>query len=87
MPAWRYTIDLRSAIEWCDTKYDLTRHEEPCPEECLERLVAEVEKAPTLRSAWPAKIRSCRTIAELNRVLDDLYDSADRSRVWTGGGK
>lgn len=80
---WQYKIELIPLIRKLDEQHDLTRHEEKCPQECLDALADEISKAVPLR-AWPSKIRSCRTIAELNRVLDGVYNAADRSRVWCG---
>ena len=80
---WRYEIDLAGVLLKCAEQYDLERVEEDCPEEVKEMIATELEKA------WPLKrfataIRKCKSIAALNRTLENVYIEADFSRVWCG---
>lgn len=83
MGAWRHKIELNKVVYDLNEKYDLSRFEEPCPEEVKTALAEEVKKA------WPLQrfagyITECQSIAELNRILENLYNAADRERVWCG---
>lgn len=80
---WLYKIELNAAIRANDEEFDLSRHEEPCPPAALERLAAEVEKAQPIAHIAPA-IREAKSIAEVNRLLAEVYDVADRRSVWCG---
>lgn len=80
---WKYQIGLNKAIDLCNDKFDMTKHEEQCPEEVKDILIAELKKA------WPLegyidKVRKVQSIVELNRVLDHIYDRADQMKVWCG---
>jgi len=80
---WRYTIDLAGAMRQSIDDFDLTRLEEPCPAAVLGRLADEVEKAPPL-SHFGTRLRAAKSIAEVNRLLIEVYDRADDTRVWCG---
>ena len=81
--AWRYRTDLANVLVNAAEKYDLSRFEEDCPEEVKEMIAAEIAKAFPLKR-FVAPIKACKSIAELNRLLDKIYDAADLNRVWCG---
>lgn len=81
--AWRHKIDLADVMLKCAEQYDLTRAEEKCPDEVKELIAAEISKALPLRR-FAASLRTCKSIAEFNRVLDRVYNEADLMRVWCG---
>lgn len=83
MAAWRHKIELNKVIREASEKHDLSRFEEPCPEEVKIALAEEVKKA------WPLQrfagyITERKSIAELNRILENLFNAADREKVWCG---
>lgn len=85
MSKWVYKIELNKVISQMCEEYDLSRMEEICPEEVKKAIAEEIIKV------WPLKrygemILKSRTIAELNRYLELVYDEADRKRVWCGFG-
>jgi hypothetical protein len=80
---WRYKIELNKALTEMSEKYDLERHEEPCPKEVKEALASEIKKA------WPLqrfcqKILDAKSIAQVNRILENVWNAADTERVWCG---
>ena len=83
MANWRFNISLNKVLNQCNEDFDLSRHEEDCPEEVKEALAAEVAKAWPL-ARFSQKIRACKSIAELNRILEVVWDAADTERVWCG---
>lgn len=83
MAAWRYKIELNPLIQTLSEQYDLTNHEEPCPDEVREQLALEVEKAWPL-NMYGKKLRKAKSIAELNRILNNVFDRADLEMVWCG---
>lgn len=80
---WREKIELNQVVSKMSEKFDLERHEEPCPKEAKENLAKEVEKSIWLNRFAP-KIRATKSIAALNRVLEDVFNEADRRRIWCG---
>ena len=82
MAAWTQKIDIHGVIGRADKKYDLSRLEEDCPEEVKADLAAEVEKCCLWRFA--PRLREARSIAEVNRILEAVFNAADRERVWCG---
>ena len=80
---WKYKIKLNPLIIGLSEKYDLSCEEEPCPEEVKLLLSQEVEKAIPI-ARFGNKIKKCVTIAEVNSVIDDVYDIADRESIWCG---
>ncbi len=84
MPVWLEKINLNGVIRDMDEQHDLSRHEEPCPDEAREAMAKEVEKTSYLRH-FAKRLRNAKTIAEVNRILECVYDEADRCRVWTNG--
>lgn len=84
MANWRWKIGLNQAISKNSKEFDLTRHEEPCPKIALKRLADEVAKAPPL-AHFSRRFLRCKSIAEANRVLDEVYNEADVALVWCAG--
>lgn len=83
MANWRYRIELNAALAKANDEFDLSRHEEKCPESVLIAVASEIEKALPL-ARFGKKIRKAKSIAEFNRILSNIYDEADRSLVWCG---
>lgn len=83
MANWRHKIELNQAINKVSEEYDLTRLEEPCPVEVRDALAVECEKVFPLRR-FGKKFRDAKSIAEVNRILDDVFDVADKKLVWCG---
>jgi hypothetical protein len=83
MVQWLFKIELNHVIYKCNEDYDLSHFEEPCPNEVKEAIATEVEKAYPLQR-FAKRVRNCKTIAALNRILDDIFDIADRELVWCG---
>jgi hypothetical protein len=66
----------------CAEEHDLTHIEEDCPEEVKEAIAIEIVKA------WPLKrfaqtIRQAKSIAEVNRILKNIYDDLIQSLFLT----
>lgn len=83
MANWRYKIELNQAISQVTEDYDLSRVEEPCPEEVRDILAKECEKAAPLRR-FGQQFRDAKSIAEVNRILNDVFEEADKKLVWCG---
>lgn len=80
---WQHRINIIGVLADANTRHDLSCVEEDCPDDVKEALAKEVEKA------WPvaqfaSKLREAKSIAAVNRVLDNMFDEADRSLVWCG---
>lgn len=84
MAKWHYKIQLNEVLEQASEDFDLSCFEKKCPKSVKTKLAAEVEKAPPL-ARFGARILRAVSIAEVNRVLSEVFDEADRSRVWCGG--
>lgn len=80
---WRYKLNLGEVISECDEKFDLSKHEEAVPEEVKTR-ISDCLSSSNILNAWASKVRHSRSIAELNRILDEIYDIADRQKIWLG---
>lgn len=83
MSKWIEHIELNQVINKCDSQYDLSRLEESVPNEVKELIATELEKSKYLY-VFANKIREAKSIAESNRVLQKVFDHADRWRVWCG---
>lgn len=83
MTNWRYRIKLNEVLERVSDEHDLSRHEEPCPEEVRNALAEECEKAAPLHH-FGQQFRDAKSIAEVNRILHSVYDVADKRLVWCG---
>lgn len=83
MVAWRYHIELNKVLDELNEQFDLSRYEEDCPSEVKEAIVKEISKAMPLKRFVPT-LRDSLSIAEVNRVIQCIYDEADRSLVWCG---
>ncbi len=83
MAAWRYKIELNKVLTEMSEKHDLECHEEPCPKEVKEALAKELEKAWPLKR-FCQKILDAKSIAQVNRILENVWNAADTERVWCG---
>ena len=83
MARWRESIELNKVVASVSDEFDLTRLEEDCPEEAKSRLAAEVEKSSWLRRHGK-RLREARSIAEVNRILESVFEDADRHLIWCG---
>ena len=79
MSRWQYKIDLGSIL----AEFDLSRGEEDCPAELKEAIAAELAKAPPLVK-FVELVKRRKTIADLIRLLEGIYDEADATGVWCG---
>ncbi len=80
---WKHKINLNGVISEMNEKYDLSCHEKKCPKEVKAAIAAEIAKAPPLVQ-FVNGVKACKTIAELNRKLQFIWDEADSARVWCG---
>ncbi len=78
---WIYECDLNGAIRRNNKQHDLSRHEEPIPPEVVTTICAELQKAPPL-ARFVREVCEAKSIAALNRILTNVFDEADRRRVW-----
>jgi hypothetical protein len=62
-------------------QFDLSRAEADCPTELKEAIAAELAKAPPLVK-FVELVRRRKSIADLNRLLESIYDEADETGVW-----
>ena len=83
MAQWIEKIELNGVLGKAGEKFDLSRAEEDCPDEVKNDLAAEVAKSIWL-SRFSGRLRGARSIAEVNRILEQVFDEADRHRVWCG---
>jgi flagellar motor switch protein FliM len=83
MTNWRYRIELAKVLEKCNENHDLSHYEEECPQDVKDLIAAEISKAWPLTRLAP-RVTESKTIAELNRVLQLVYDVADAELVWCG---
>lgn len=83
MADWRHHINLRTVIDDCCEEYNLECVEEDCPEAVKEAIATEIEKAWPIQHFGP-RIRDCVSIAEVNRVLNAVFNEADAKLVWCG---
>ena len=83
MANWIEKIELNKAINIATEQYDLSRHEEPCPNEVKELIIAELNRSQILRR-FAISVKKVKSIAALNRLLVQIYDEADYRKVWCG---
>ena len=83
MTNWLYEIDLAGVLKQASEEYDLSCVEKPCPLKVKRALAAELRKASPI-AFMSAAITKAKSIAEVNRVLNSVYDVADRRNVWCG---
>ena len=83
MSNWRYECALNQVIAQMSEQFDLTRLEESVPVEVRRALSEEVKKALPLVRFAPT-IMDARSIAEMNRILENVFDTADAELVWCG---
>lgn len=83
MANWQEKLELNTILSDLSDKYDLERLEEPVPEEVKTAIATELKKSRWLVQ-YASKIENSKSIAETNRVLEKVYDAADRHLVWLG---
>jgi len=83
MANWKYQIELNQVINDLSEQYDLECPKEPCPQEVKEALAKELQKAPPL-AHYAKKIQKATSIAQVNRILNSVFNTADASLVWCG---
>ncbi len=81
--AWAYSIELNKLLSDFDSKYDFSIVEEECPKEVLDATCEEISKSIFL-SKFKCEVKKCKSIAAFNRVLEKIYNEADRRRIWCG---
>jgi hypothetical protein len=80
---WQYTIDLAGVLDKACEEFDLSLVENDCPKAVKENIANELKKAFPLARFAP-RIMKAKSIAAVNRILNTVYDEADRSKVWCG---
>jgi len=85
MPVWIEKIELNKAIADSCEQFDLERVEEPMPDEAKALLMKEIRRSTRL-SRFASEIEAAGSIAAVNRILERVYDEADRCRIWCGMG-
>jgi hypothetical protein len=80
---WRFKIELNQVINTMSDKYDLSCVEEKCPKEVKEALANEVKKAWPL-ARFADRILKAKSIAAVNRILENVFNEADYQKVWCG---
>lgn len=80
---WQYKISLNKVLSQLNDEFDFEKLEAPCPQEAKTAIAVEIARALPLKR-FRQQIIDCQTIAEMNRVLERIYDAADRSKVWCG---
>ena len=79
MSQWVEKIDIRGILK----EYEPQDDDEEAPDDVKERLAAEVRKSRHL--AYMAdRFTDCYSIADIDDVLEEVYQVADARRVWTG---
>jgi hypothetical protein len=64
-------------------QHDLSRIEEDCPAELKEAIATEIAKALPLVK-FVEVVRRRKSIADLTRLMEAIYDEADATSVWCG---
>lgn len=83
MANWRYKITLNQTLSNLADEYDLKCVEEDCPQPVKEAIIKELLKANPL-VGFVGQIRASKSIAAVNRVLEQVYNEADRNLIWCG---
>ena len=83
MAAWRYRIQLNEVIAWATSEFDLSEVEKECPDQVKNKIAEELRKAFPLQR-FASKILQAKSIAEVNRILEKVFDTADSELVWCG---
>ena len=83
MANWRHKIQLNEVLAELDERFDFSRLEEDCPQEVKQTIADEVQKAFPL-ARFAKQILAAKSIAALDRVLEKVFDAADRELVWCG---
>jgi len=80
---WIRKIDLAGVLRRAEESHDLSCVEERCPEDVAVAIAHELHGEPVL-SRYADKVLRASSIAEVNRILEQVYEAADRHRVWCG---
>ena len=83
MANWREKIELNEVLSKMSDEYDLSLLEEDCPTPVKEAIAKEIEKSTWLKR-FSSRIRKAKSIAAVNRILEQVFDEADRMKVWCG---
>jgi hypothetical protein len=83
MTNWRYSIDLNSVLASASERHDMSKYERKCPKTVKMQIAAELRKAPPLQH-FAKQIEDAESIAEVNRIIDEVYDAADANLIWCG---
>lgn len=83
MSVWKYKIELNQVLRDMSNTFDLTCVEEPCPKSVKRAIAKELEKVPGLVPLSKKAMR-VKSIAAMNRLLEEIFDAADRQLVWLG---
>lgn len=80
---WNYRIDLNGVVQQLNEELDWKDQEAVCPAVAKERICEEIKKAPPLTGLC-GRVMEAESVADLNRVLELIYELADQQRVWCG---
>ena len=83
MANWKYKINLNGLITTLTEEYDLTDDDSFCPDPVKKQLAEEVKKAFPL-SHFAVMLLEAETVGDVNSILADIFDDADRKLVWCG---
>ncbi len=83
MANWQEQIELNKVLTRMNEQHDLSRLEEDCPIEVKDAIANEIKKSRHL-CIFMGRVKKCKSIAAVNRVLDAIFDRADSCFVWCG---
>lgn len=83
MANWKEKIELAEVLRKVSDENDLSEVERVCPKVVKDALCKEITKSSRLKHFVP-RIRSARSIAAVNRVIEQVYNTADVEKVWCG---
>ena len=79
MGNWLHTVNIKPSLDLAGD----VRDRDPVPLEVLESLVQVLQSNP-LTSPYIRRFKHCKTVRGFNNVLANLYNYADRERIWLG---
>jgi hypothetical protein len=77
--AWKQSINIKPALQKGDDLDD----DDKLPEGIKDEVVGELARVPAL-TCFIEEVKHCETVGEFNDILDDIYDVADKQRIWLG---
>lgn len=83
MANWKQKINLNQILEQLSEEFDLSEVERPCPTVVKNKIANEVERVTVLKP-FGKQIRKSRSIAAVNRILEQVFQVADENLVWCG---